>query len=54
MANPPSHHPQDPSFLDAILPIATLVGLIGSAVMLFWLAAIDGSVQVALILRIMD
>jgi Na+:H+ antiporter, NhaC family len=53
MSNSPSPHAQDPSFLDAILPIATLIGLIGSAVMLFGLAAIDGPIQVALILSAM-
>ncbi|HIK46029.1 MAG TPA: Na+/H+ antiporter NhaC, partial [Leptolyngbyaceae cyanobacterium M65_K2018_010] len=45
--------PQDSSFLDAILPIVTLISLIGGAVMLFGLAAIDGPVQVALLLSAM-
>lgn len=45
--------PREPSVLDAILPLVVLIGLIGGAVMLFGLAAIDGPVQVALILSAM-
>lgn len=42
-----------PSFLDAVLPLVTLMTLIGGAVMLFGLDAIDGPVQVALLLSAM-
>lgn len=45
--------PREPSVLDAIFPLVVLIGLIGGAVMLFGLAAIDGPVQVALILSAM-
>ncbi|HSM83313.1 MAG TPA: Na+/H+ antiporter NhaC, partial [Nodosilinea sp.] len=43
----------EPSLLDAILPLIVLIGLIGGAVGLFGLTAIDGPVQVALILSAM-
>ncbi len=46
----PSSPPRPPSWLDAIIPLVVLIGLIGSSVMLFGLSAIDGPVQVALIL----
>jgi Na+:H+ antiporter, NhaC family len=49
-APPPA---RDPSFLDAIIPLVVLIGLIGGAVTLFGLRAIDGPVQVALILSAM-
>ena len=42
--------PRPPSLLDAIIPLVVLIGLIGGSVMLFGLGAIDGPVQVALIL----
>lgn len=45
--------PRDPSILDAVLPLITLIALIGSSVMLFGLDAIDGPVQVALLLSAM-
>lgn len=48
-----SRSPRPPSFLDAIVPLVVLIGLIGGAVTLFGLAAIDGPVQVALILSAM-
>jgi NhaC family Na+:H+ antiporter len=41
---------REPSYLDAIIPLATLVVLIGGAVLLFGVAAVDGPVPVALIL----
>lgn len=46
----PSTPPRPPSWLDAIIPLVVLIGLIGGSVMLFGLGAIDGPVQVALIL----
>ncbi|MEA5451526.1 Na+/H+ antiporter NhaC [Leptolyngbya sp. CCNP1308] len=45
--------PRSPTFLDAIIPLLVLVVLIGSAVLLFGLDAIDGPVQVALMLSAM-
>lgn len=45
--------PRPPSFLDAIIPLVMLIALIGGAVTLFGLQAIDGPVQVALILSAM-
>ena len=52
MASPISP-PRPPSVLDAIIPLITLMTLIGGAVMLFGLDAIDGPVQVALLLSAM-
>jgi NhaC family Na+:H+ antiporter len=49
----PSTPPRPPSWLDAIIPLVVLIGLIGGSVMLFGLGAIDGPVQVALILSAM-
>ena len=49
----PSTPPRPPSGLDAIIPLVVLIGLIGGSVMLFGLGAIDGPVQVALILSAM-
>ncbi len=45
--------PRPPSFLDAIVPLLILIALIGGSVLLFGLDAIDGPVQVALILSAM-
>ncbi|EIM30241.1 Na+/H+ antiporter NhaC family protein [Microvirga lotononidis] len=44
---------QEPSYLDAILPIVALAVLIGGAMALFGLAATEGPLQVALILAAM-
>mgnify|MGYP006281867619 FL=1 len=44
---------REPSFLDAIIPLVLLIVLIGSSVYLFGLNAIDGPVQVALLLSTM-
>ena len=41
---------RDPSFADAIIPVVTLIGLVAGGVFLFGLAAVDGPMQVALIL----
>ena len=49
----PSTPPRPPTWLDAIIPLVVLIGLIGGSVMLFGLGAIDGPVQVALILSAM-
>jgi Na+:H+ antiporter, NhaC family len=42
-----------PSLADAIIPLAALIGLVGAALALFGLDALDGPVQVALILSTM-
>lgn len=44
---------REPSYLDAALPLAALIVLVGSAMALFGLAAMDGPLQVALILSAM-
>lgn len=44
---------REPSYADAIIPTVTLVALIAGAVFLFGLDALDGPVQVALILSTM-
>jgi hypothetical protein len=41
---------KEPSYLDAIVPLVTLTVLIGSSVFLFGINAINGPMQVALIL----
>ena len=41
---------REPSYLDAIIPLVTLTVLIGSSVFLFGVSAINGPMQVALIL----
>jgi NhaC family Na+:H+ antiporter len=61
MTDPPKNNlPEDaapkirePSYLDAFIPLVTLVVLIGGAVLLFGVAAVDGPVPVALILCFM-
>lgn len=52
---PAADHPpvKEPSFLDAILPLLLLIVLIGGSVFLFGLDAVDGPVQVALLLSTM-
>jgi len=52
-SQPPPRSIKEPSYLDVIIPLVTLVALIGGAVSLFGLSAIDGPVQVALILSSM-
>lgn len=47
---PSSRTVKEPSFLDVIIPLGVLMISIGGAVALFGLAAIDGPVQVALII----
>ncbi len=42
-----------PSYLDALLPIVTLILLVGSSVALFGLEAVNGPLQVAIILSTM-
>jgi NhaC family Na+:H+ antiporter len=42
--------PRDPSLLDAIIPLVTLVVLIGGSLALFGLDALDGPTQLALVL----
>jgi NhaC family Na+:H+ antiporter len=44
---------REPSYLDAFIPLITLIVLIGGAVLLFGVAAVDGPVPVALILCFM-
>lgn len=42
--------PREPSLLDAIVPLITLAVLIAGSLMLFGLAALDGPIQVALVM----
>lgn len=49
----PSHKVKQPSYLDAFIPIFTLVLLVGASVSLFGLDAVKGPLQVAIILCIM-
>ncbi len=42
--------PRPPSFLDAILPVIVLIGLIALTIGLFGVSATDGPLQVALML----
>ena len=44
---------KEPSYADAIIPVVTLVVLVAGAIFLFGLAAVDGPMQVALILSAM-
>jgi Na+:H+ antiporter, NhaC family len=55
MSNPPPRpRPiREPSYLDVLIPLAVLIVSIGGAVSLFGLNAIDGPVQVALIISTM-
>ena len=46
----PAATPRPPSLLDAILPLVTLALLIGGSIALFGLDALDGPIQVALVL----
>lgn len=41
---------RDPSVVDAVIPVITLVVLIGGSLALFGLDALDGPLQVALVL----
>ncbi len=52
MANQPntSRSIKEPSYTDAIIPVVTLIVLVAGGVYLFGLAAVDGPMQVALIL----
>lgn len=45
----PVEPPREPSLLDAILPLAVLVALIGGAIALFGLDALDGAIPAALV-----
>jgi Na+:H+ antiporter, NhaC family len=49
----PAHPIKEPSFLDALVPLFVLAGLIAGAVALFGLSATEGPLQVALILSAM-
>jgi Na+:H+ antiporter, NhaC family len=55
MADQPTetHNIQGPSYADAIVPLITLIVLIAGSVSLFGPAAVDGPMQVALILSVM-
>ena len=44
---------KEPSYLDAIIPLVTLILLIAGSVSLFGPAAVDGPMQLALILSVM-
>jgi Na+:H+ antiporter, NhaC family len=50
---PPARAVKEPSYLDVLIPIAVLIGSIAGAVSLFGLDAINGPVQVALLLSTM-
>ena len=41
---------RDPSLVDAVIPLVTLAVLIGGSLVLFGLDALDGPIQVALLL----
>ncbi len=45
--------PRQPSYLDAIIPLLTLIGLVGASVALFGLNAVEGPLQVGIILSTM-
>jgi NhaC family Na+:H+ antiporter len=45
-----TRRPRPPSFLDAILPVIVLIGLIALTISLFGISATDGPLQVALLL----
>ncbi|NCG53162.1 Na+/H+ antiporter NhaC [Serratia fonticola] len=49
----PSSKVKPPSYLDAVIPIMTLIVLVGSSVALFGLDAVNGPLQVAIILSTM-
>jgi NhaC family Na+:H+ antiporter len=49
----PAREVREPSYLDAIIPLVTLIILIGGAVMLFGVEAVDGPIPVALVLCVM-
>jgi len=55
MANQPitSRNTKEPSYADAIIPLVTLIILIAGSVSLFGAAAVEGPMQVALILSVM-
>ncbi|MFC4526934.1 Na+/H+ antiporter NhaC [Dyella halodurans] len=52
-ATPTPRTPRPPSYLDAVVPLLALVGLVGASVALFGLKAVDGPLQVAIILSTM-
>jgi hypothetical protein len=47
---PPGRPVREPSLVDAVVPLLTLAVLIGGALLLFGLDALDGPIQVALVL----
>ena len=48
--SPAAPAPRAPSLVDAIIPLVTLAVLIGGSIALFGLDALDGPIQVALVL----
>ena len=48
-----SNNTREPSYMDAIVPLITLIVLIAGSVSLFGSSAVDGPMQVALILSVM-
>src|SRR3954462_15179044 len=46
----PEEQPRSPSLLDAVLPIAVLIGLLALTIAMFGVGATDGPLQVALLL----
>jgi NhaC family Na+:H+ antiporter len=49
-ARTPNEGPQEPSLLDAVLPIVVLIGLLALTIAMFGIGATDGPLQVALLL----
>ncbi|RDI99343.1 Na+/H+ antiporter NhaC [Dyella solisilvae] len=52
-AHPAPRKAKPPSYLDAIIPLLVLIGLVGASVALFGLNAVDGPLQVGIILSTM-
>ena len=48
--DPAAHHPKPATMLDAVAPIVVLIGLLASTIILFGAGAMDGPLQVALLL----
>lgn len=53
MSSPSNHPAKAPSYLDALLPLLSLIGLVGASVALFGLSAVNGPIQLAIILSSM-
>src|SRR5689334_18140393 len=53
VGEPESRRPREPSLADAVTPLVTLVVLIVGSLLLFGLDALDGPIQVALVLCVL-